>query len=186
MWRLVFGERFRRKIVTIKGALEGSRPLPTVPTDKGRRGEQCSPVQFSGNTSPRERAMLAPTATVWLRSHHWLPLRGAPLLGGEGWARELEPPPSHPSVTFGDSSPQGEPSSTPIESFWPRRGQSVGRRKSVKKNAALLHFLAFSSNDLLFGVLRGEQPLSRASRAIGSSGHLFRFLFGCPKRKATG
>ena len=28
-----------------------------------------------------------------------------------------------------------------------------------------------------------EQPLRRASRAIASSGHLFRFLFGCPKRK---
>ena len=96
--------------------------------------------------------MLAPTATVWLRSHHWLPLRGAI-------------------------------NSTSIEFIWPRRGQSVGRRKSVKKNAALLHFLAFSSNDHLFGVLRGEQPLSRASRAIGSSGHFFRFLFGCPKRK---
>ena len=30
---------------------------------------------------------------------------------------------------------------------------------------------------------RTQAPLSRASRAIGSSGHLFRFLFGCPKRK---
>ena len=28
-----------------------------------------------------------------------------------------------------------------------------------------------------------RNPLSRASRAVGSSGHLFRFLFGCPKRK---
>ena len=70
-----------------------------------------------------------------------------------------------------------------FQKIWPRRGQTVGRRKSVKKNAALLHFLAFPSNDHPFGVLRGEQPLSRASRAIGSSGHLFRFLFGCPKRK---
>ena len=82
----------------------------------------------------------------------------------------------HPPV--GGSSPQGEPSSTPIESFWPRRGQTVGRRKSVKKNAALLHFLAFPSNDLPFGVLRGEQPLSRASRAIGSSGTLFGSFWG--------
>ncbi len=70
--------------------------------------------------------------------------------------------------------------------FWPRRGQYEEGPKSVKKNAALLHFLAFGAFDLLFGVLRGEQPLSRASRAIGSSGHLFRFLFGCPKRKAIG
>ena len=57
--------------------------------------------------------------------------------------------------------------------IWPRRGQSVGRRKSVKKNAALLHFLAFPSSDHLFGVPRGEQPLGRASRAVGSSGHFF-------------
>ena len=39
----------------------------------------------------------------------WLPLRGAPPLGGEGWPQGHEPPPSHPSVTYGDSSPQGEP-----------------------------------------------------------------------------
>ena len=51
---------------------------------------------------------------------------------------------------------------------------SIGRgRKGVKKNAALLHFLAFASSDHIFGVLRGEQPLSRASRAVGSSGHFF-------------
>ena len=43
----------------------------------------------------------------------------------------------------------------------------------MKKRAALLHVLAFSFLDHLFGVLRGEQPLSRASRAIGSSGHFF-------------
>ena len=29
-----------------------------------------------------------------------------------------------------------------------------------------------------------RNPLRRASRAFASSGHLFRFLFGCPKRKA--
>ena len=51
---------------------------------------------------------------------------------------------------------------------------SIGEAvKSVKKRAALLHVLAFCCFDLLFGVLRGEQPLSRASRAIGSSGHFF-------------
>ena len=53
----------------------------------------------------------------------------------------------------------------------------------MKKNAALLRFLAFLLLDHNFGVLRGEQPLSRASRAVGSSGHFFRFLFWCPKRK---
>ena len=29
-----------------------------------------------------------------------------------------------------------------------------------------------------------RKPLRRAHRAIASSGHFFRFLFGCPKRKA--
>ena len=48
--------------------------------------------------------------------------------------------------------------------FRPRRGQCGGRRKSVKKNAALLHFLAFSLTDPRFGVLRGEQPLGRGLR----------------------
>ena len=56
--------------------------------------------------------------------------------------------------------------------------------KALRKMQSFLHFLAFGFFDLLFGVLRGEQPLRRASRAFASSGHLFRFLFGCPKRKA--
>ena len=36
------------------------------------------------------------------------------------------------------------------------RGQYGEGLKSVKKNAALLHFLAFGAFDLLFGVPRGE------------------------------
>ena len=43
-----------------------------------------------------------------------LPLRGAPPVGGEGWPQDRNTPPSHPSVTYGDSSPQGEPFSTSI------------------------------------------------------------------------
>ena len=75
--------------------------------------------------------------------------------------------------------------------FRPRRGQSGEERKSVKKNAALLCFLAFLLLDHHFGVLRGEQPLSRAPR-LGSSG-TFLLLFwsqksrhsgGCPLKKA--
>ena len=57
-------------------------------------------------------------------------------------------------------------------------GSNGEGRKSVKKNAALLRFLAFSFLDHIFGVLRGEQPLSRASRAIGSSGTLFGSFWG--------
>ena len=73
---------------------------------------------------------------------------------------------------------KGAFNSTPVEFIWPRRGQCGKRKKSVKKNAALLHFLGFFSLTLPFGVLRGEQPLSRASRAIGSSGTLFGSFWG--------
>ena len=48
------------------------------------------------------------------------------------------------------------PYSMGAEEFRPRRGQSGKREKSVKKNAALLHFLGFFPLTLLFGVLRGE------------------------------
>ena len=48
--------------------------------------------------------------------------------------------------------------------FWPRRGQCGGRRKSVKKNAALLHFLAFSLTDHPFGVPRGERLAAHNER----------------------
>ena len=47
--------------------------------------------------------------------------------------------------------------------------------KTVKKNAALLHFLDFVL-DLRFGVPRGEQPLGRGSR-LGTA-RLFRSFFG--------
>ena len=51
---------------------------------------------------------------------------------------------------------KGAFNSTPIEFIWPRRGQCGKRKKSVKKNAALLHFLGFFSLTLLFGIPRGE------------------------------
>ena len=77
----------------------------------GRRGEQCSPVRYGGNVRFSGRAMLAPTVYIWFR----LPLRGAPPLGGEGWLGCNPWHEGHPSVTCGDSSPQGEPHSTPTE-----------------------------------------------------------------------
>ena len=52
-------------------------------------------------------------------------------------------------------------------------GPDGEKQKSVKNRAELLHGLAFLLLDHLFGVPRGEQPLGRASRAIGSSGHFF-------------
>ena len=69
--------------------------------------------------------------------------------------------------------------------FWPRRGQCGGRRKSVKKNAALLHFLAFSLTDPLFGVPRGEQPLGRGPLPR-NSGTFFVSFFGHKKGKPNG
>ena len=38
---------------------------------KERRGEQCSPVQFSGDVRPRGRAVLTPTATLY--THYLAP-----------------------------------------------------------------------------------------------------------------
>ena len=61
--------------------------------------------------------------------------------------------------------PRADMESAPTATkIWPRRGRCGGRRKSVKKNSALLHFLAFSLTDHLFGVPRGEQPLGRGLR----------------------
>ena len=141
------------------------------------------------------------------------------------------PYPPEWSITLTSHGASGTPPPTDglkVE-FRPRRGQSGRGAKGVKKNAALLRFLAFGAFDHLFGVLRGERlaaktmaasllrkpacavirpaganiarspvsprstvapcsqprnPLGRASRAFASSGHLFRFLFGCLKRKA--
>ena len=123
------------------------------------------------------------------------PSRGAPPLGGEGWAQEHGHPLSHPSVTFGDSSPRRgathtryfgcrrgehcsparilrhrktpradmESAPTPTK-IWPRRGQCGKRKKSVKKNAALLHFLGFFSLTHPFGVPRGERLTAHNER----------------------
>ena len=63
---------------------------------------------------------------------------------------------------------------------------SIGRgRKGVKKNAALLHFLAFSLTDHLFGVPRGEQPLGRGSLPRNSETFFVSF-FGHKKGKPNG
>ena len=52
-----------------------------------------------------------------------------------------------------------------VEEFRPRRGQYGEERKSVKKNAALLHFLAFLLLDHTFGVLRGERLAAKTMAA---------------------
>ena len=63
---------------------------------------------------------------------------------------------------------------------------SIGEgRKSVKKSAALLRFLAFLALDHLFGVLRGEQPLSRGSLPRNSE-TFFASFFGHKKGRPPG
>ena len=57
------------------------------------------------------------------------------------------------------------PYSMGVEEFRPRRGQYGEERKSVKKNAALLHFLAFLLLDHNFGVLRGERLAAKTMAA---------------------
>ena len=61
------------------------------------------------------------------------------------------------------------PYSMGAEEFRPRRGQYGEERKSVKKNAALLLFLAFGPADHIFGVLRGERLAAKAMAAIQQS-----------------
>ena len=76
-----------------------------------------------------------------------------------------------------------EPPSTPI--ILAPEGSNGEGSKSVKKNAALLHFLAFGPFDHLFGVLRGEQPLSRGSLPRNSE-TFFASFFGHKKGRTTG
>ena len=66
--------------------------------------------------------------------------------------------PSGPLTSIG-------PYSMGAEEFRPRRGQYGEEPKSVKKNAALLHFLAFGSFDHIFGVLRGERLAAKTMAA---------------------
>ena len=69
--------------------------------------------------------------------------------------------------------------------FGPRRGQCGKMKKSVKKNAALLHFLGFFSLTHPFGVPRGEQPLGRGPLPR-NSGTFFVSFFGHKKGKSCG
>ena len=63
---------------------------------------------------------------------------------------------------------------------------SIGeKQKSVKNRAALLHGLAFLLLNLLFGVLRGEQPLRRGPLPR-NSGTFFASFFGHKKGRLNG
>ena len=70
----------------------------------------------------------------------------------------VKTPPYKTNLKWSTSGPMTSigPYSMGAEEFRPRRGQYGERAKSVKKNAALLHFLAFGPFDHNFGVPRGE------------------------------
>ena len=131
-------------------------------------GEQCSPLRRTTKPPLCKGRCPAGAEGLW-------PYEGSSMYG-QG---------HNPSVcAIAQPAPfaQGGHPSTPIEFLLAPEGPDGERAKSVKKNAALLHFLAFGSFDHRLGVLRGEQPLRRASRAIGSSGTLFASFWGS-KRK---
>ena len=115
-------------------------------------------VGFCGGDS-LEGGKTSPYSTTRQR----LPLRGAPAarrVKGGPWGRN-----QHPATLQSPSVTASLKGSHPLRLlFWPRRGQCGGRRKSVKKNAALLHFLAFSLTDHLFGVPRGERLAAHNER----------------------
>ena len=71
-----------------------------------------------------------------------------------------------------------------IEEFRPRRGQCGEGPKGVKKNAALLHFLAFPLTDLVSGVPRGRAPLGGV-RCLATAG-LFSLPFLVTKKESLG
>ena len=57
--------------------------------------------------------------------------------------------------------------------------------KALRKMQSFLHFLAFGFFDLLFGVLRGEQPLRRGSLHRNSE-TFFATFFGHKKGRLAG
>ena len=114
-----------------------------------RRGAQCAPGELS-DSARLHGASRTPPPTAYMQTSVY-PWRA------DGEHRPLQ------NEGRGHLAPEG----------------SIGRgRKGVKKNAALLHFLAFAFSDHIIGVPRGEQPLGRASRAVGSSGTLFGSFWG--------
>ena len=108
--------------------------------------------------------MLAPTATARLRVGGGVP--DAPSNARALRADMESAPTAYTKISIG-------PYKVGNRVYLAPEGSNGEEAKSVKNRAALLHGLAFCFLDLPFGVPRGEQPLGRASRAIGSSGHFF-------------
>ena len=122
---------------------EGSRPLHgRYPQPRpGRRGRR--PLQlyfmFAINGKRHRRGQPPPYSTI-----------GKGAVGGDACiAPQVAAHLCGPMTSIG-------PYNKGVEESRPQRGQSGKREKSVKKNAALLHFLAFGFFDHIFGVPRGE------------------------------
>ena len=81
---------------------------------------------------------------------------------------------------------QGSHPSTPIEFLLAPEGSIGEGRKSVKKRAALLHVLAFSFLDLLFGVPRGRAPWAGPPALSEVAGTFFASFLGVQKGRTNG
>ena len=121
---------------------------------RGRRGAQCAPGELSGSARLHGASRTPPpTACMQISVYPW---RADASIG---------PYRTGSRERFG---PGG-----------------VNRRRTKKREETCstpARFSFFVPRPHLWGS-QGAGPLGRASRAIGSSGHLFRFLFGCSKRK---
>ena len=101
----------------------------------------------------------------------------------EGWLGDDSCPWGHPSPACRRELPSRGAILYPRRVYLAPEGsmwREVKKREEKRSTPAFFSF--FTSRPPLWGS-QGAGPLGRASRAIGSSGHLFRFLFGCPKRK---
>ena len=156
----------RRPLCLLFCDQKSSRKVPLVPR-RGARLRGCSPLRTPKRRSKDPKAKKCRSAAFFLTllcpSPDW-PLRG------RNGASRTPPPPSGLLRFYGRTmcarriwrnhitarANTVRPYSLYTLMFWPRRGQCGKRKKSVKKNAALLHFLGFFSLTLLFGVPRGE------------------------------
>ena len=162
---------------------------------RGLRG--CEHGATVERSETGERAMFAPagriTARAGLRSKVAaivLAAKRSPLGTPKLWSRSKKAKPCRSAARFltlfcfSPSGPSGA-KLTDVECFRPRRGQCGKREKSVKKNAALLHFLGFFPLTLPFGVPRGESPRGRGPLPR-NSGTFFATFFGHKKGRPNG
>ena len=177
----------------------GYRIRPYVPKNRRKlrcRGAQCAPVQLNDSARFHGRTLFAPTAHI--RSDVGGGVAGSrsdqspsgalkhtsgPALRDDG--ARCAPPSADAPANTRTCRADIESAPTPTK-IWPRRGQTVGRRKSVKKNAALLHFLAFPPNDHPFGVPRGRAPWAGPPALSEVAGTFFASFLGVQKGRTPG